>query len=102
MKLLSRSRSVQPPREEKATEASAGLETWETVSCFGSPHQTRKAPAPFDAYQRRRSAGAETTETTASASSKSVISVAHTGPPRAQFLVPSIGSITHWRPVVTG
>ena len=56
-----------------------------------------QAPASSPPHQRRPSAGAETRPTTGRPSSISPISVPHTGTPRTKLLVPSIGSITHWR-----
>ena len=55
------------------------------------------APPPDTAHQRLPSAGAETNPTTHWPSSMRPMSVAHTGTPRTKFLVPSIGSMTHWR-----
>ncbi|CAB4819460.1 unannotated protein [freshwater metagenome] len=57
------------------------------------------APDPFDACQRRASAGALTTPTTTLSAPSELLStnpirVAHVGTPRMKFLVPSIGSIT--------
>ena len=53
----------------------------------------RRPPPPL---QRGRADDADDSGTP---STSSAISVAHTGTPRTKFLVPSIGSITHWRPV---
>ena len=68
----------------------ATSETWHRVAL--SSDLPVHAPSPFEAHQRRCSAGAETTPTTTSSSTASAISVAHTGTPRTKFLVPSIGS----------
>ena len=49
------------------------------------------------AHQRRPRAGAETTPVVMFGPSRIAINVAHTGTPRTKFLVPSIGSMIHWR-----
>ena len=56
-----------------------------------------QAPSPRAAHQRRPSAGALTTPTTAAPRTVSAISEPHTPRPREKFLVPSIGSSTQAR-----
>jgi hypothetical protein len=56
-----------------------------------------QAPVPVAAHQRRPRAGAETSPRTGRRPSSNAMSVAQTGTPRTKFLVPSIGSMTHWR-----
>ena len=86
-------------KSEYAIDASERDATRETESFLVSPLKTTKAPAPFDANQRRDKAGALAMPTTTScvesaATSTSAIKQAHVGTPRIKFLVPSIGSIT--------
>ena len=103
MKFSRRPRSAQPEREEKEREASASSETPETQSFLGEPPlKVRQAPDSEAAYQRRASAGAETTPTTGSPSTSREMRVAQTGTPRTKFFVPSMGSMTHWRPEDSG
>src|SRR5699024_7403615 len=105
-----RPRSCQPDRELMERLASAILLTPDTLrrrgwaegvesssKVFGTEKE-RHAPAPGAAHQRRHSAGAETRPTFGTPSSSRLIRVAHTGTPRTKFFVPSIGSMTHWRP----
>ncbi len=97
-----------------ATEQSATSPTRDTERRFGAGAPTASAgasdvagdptatdfhaPEPSAAHQRRPNAGADTTPTTGTPSTSSAISVAHTGTPRTKFFVPSMGSMTHWRP----
>src|SRR3954453_13710770 len=98
MKSSRRPRSSQPESDAYDSEASSRRETSETWHAEAlSSDRPVKAPGPGDAHHRRFSNGAETTPTTTSSSTMSEISVAHTGTPRTKFLVPSIGSTTHWR-----
>jgi hypothetical protein len=90
--------SAQPDSDEYDRLASSSVATCDTFSARPAPPSIEShAPAPGAAHQRRCSAGADTTPTTASSPSSSPINVAHTGTPRTKFLVPSIGSMIQRR-----
>lgn len=92
--------SFHPDRLENVRLADPSRSTAETARRVGSDlSNVDQAPAPEAAHQRRASAGALTTPTVGTPSSSNAIRVAQIGTPRTKFLVPSIGSTTHWRPV---
>ena len=100
MNLSRTPRSAQPDRLEKVRLDDARSATCETVIWRASPwSNATNAPWPAAAHHRRLNAGADTTPTTGTPSTSKAISVAQIGRPRTKFLVPSMGSTTHCRPV---
>src|ERR1700676_2157597 len=102
MKRSRRPRTAQPDKLEKDKLAAASSATADTLNRRGGSTPTEEnAPCPAAAHQRRRKDGALMTPTTGTPSESNAISVAHTGTPRTKFLVPSMGSITHCRPLIS-
>src|SRR5215218_4762321 len=102
MNRLRRPSSAQPDRLENDRLADSRSATDDTeIRRGGPPAKDVNAPSPAPAHQRRCSAGALTAPATGTPSCNRTIRVAYTGTPRTKFLVPSIGSITHWWPVKT-
>ncbi|CKQ65932.1 Uncharacterised protein [Mycobacterium tuberculosis] len=100
MKRSRRPSRAHPDRLENDKLAECSSATEETDSrCGRAPSTDANAPRPRAAHHRRCSAGALTTPTDGTPSSSSAIKLAHTGTPRTKFLVPSIGSTIHCRPV---
>src|SRR6516164_11707818 len=100
MKRSRKPRCAHPDRLENERLVEPSCATEETDNVRGGPPSTAaNAPWPRAAHHRRRSAGALTTPTVGTPSSSNAIKLAQTGTPRTKFLVPSIGSMIHCRPL---